>query len=82
MCQDQIARTAVDMTAARDLFFAELDPVPANNLQASYRVQGVNQRRPVRLHTGFLPNSTDEVITRILLRKTRFEAELFACDAS
>lgn len=77
VCQDQIARTAIDLTAADALYFAEMDPVPNNNGQAAMRVQGPKQTKPVTLYCGYLPNSTDERITKINERKSKMELELF-----
>ena len=77
VCQDQIASTAIDLSAACHLVFAEMDPVPSKNLQSAMRVQGHRQSRPVVIHAAHLPNSTDEKITKINLRKTKLEQELF-----
>lgn len=74
--QDNMGRTAIDLTAASHLLFAELDTVPSNNAQASFRVQGHNQRRPVHLYNAILPVGSDAQIGPILARKSAFEAEV------
>ncbi len=76
--QDQIGRTAIDLSAARDLAFAEMDWVPENNAQASMRIQGLNQKRPPRLHNLFLPGSTDEGLSRVIEKKSRMVAEILS----
>jgi SWI/SNF-related matrix-associated actin-dependent regulator of chromatin subfamily A-like protein 1 len=75
--QDQIGRTAIDLTGAHHLLFAELDPVPENNAQAAMRVQGPRQTKPVHIHVARLPNSTDDMLTRILAKKSQMASELF-----
>lgn len=77
VCQDQVARTAIDLTAASHLLFGELDWVPDNNAQAAMRVQGPRQTAPVHLHAAFLPGSSDEGLARVLARKSRMAAEIF-----
>ncbi|SFJ68885.1 DEAD/DEAH box helicase [Methylobacterium brachiatum] len=77
VCQDQVARTAIDLTAASHLLFGELDWVPDNNAQAAMRVQGPRQTRPVHIHAAYLPGSSDEGLARILARKTKMAAEIF-----
>lgn len=77
VCQDQVARTAIDLTAAHDLLFAELDWVPDNNAQAAMRVQGPRQTRPVSIHVAHLPGSSDEGLARVLTRKSRMSEEIF-----
>jgi len=74
--QDQMGRTAVDLSAACELAFAELDWVPDNNAQAAMRVQGWNQTRPVALHDLVFPNSVDGILARVVQRKSRMIAEI------
>lgn len=78
LMQDSIGRTAIDLSrGACHLVFAELDPVPDNNAQAAMRVQGPLQTKPVHIWVPRLAGTTDDLVTQILLRKSKMVAELF-----
>ena len=75
--QDQIGRTAIDLSAmCNKLLFAELDWVPENNFQASMRIQGPKQTRPVTIWVAGMPRTTDALVTQALLRKTKMVSEI------
>jgi SWI/SNF-related matrix-associated actin-dependent regulator 1 of chromatin subfamily A len=76
LMQDSIGRTAIDLTGACHLVFSELDTVPDNNAQAAMRVQGPKQTRPVHLWVPRLPGTTDDLVTQILLRKSKMVVDL------
>jgi SWI/SNF-related matrix-associated actin-dependent regulator 1 of chromatin subfamily A len=65
------AGTAITLTAASELVFAELSFVPADNSQAAQRVHRIGQTEPVRVRTMALAGTADEILTRILERKIR-----------
>jgi SWI/SNF-related matrix-associated actin-dependent regulator 1 of chromatin subfamily A len=73
----QAAGTAVTLTAACEVLFAECDWTPANNAQAAMRVHRISQARPVRVRYATLADSTDEYLTETLRRKTRDELAVF-----
>jgi SWI/SNF-related matrix-associated actin-dependent regulator 1 of chromatin subfamily A len=73
----QAAGTAVTLTAACEVIFAECDWTPANNAQAAMRVHRISQTRPVRVRYATLADSTDEHLTETLRRKTRDELAVF-----
>lgn len=75
--QDQIGRTAIDLSAmCNKMLFAELDWVPENNFQASMRIQGPKQTKPVTIWVAGMPRTTDALVTKALLRKTRMVSEI------
>lgn len=71
------AGTAITLTAASEVIFAELDWTPANNAQAAMRVHRIGQTKPVRVRYAALADSTDEHLTETLRRKTRDELQIF-----
>ena len=66
-----IASTAIDLTAANDVVFAETTWVPKDVLQASMRCMGVNQSKPVLARIMSLKGSIDEAISETIVRKHR-----------
>jgi SWI/SNF-related matrix-associated actin-dependent regulator of chromatin subfamily A-like protein 1 len=70
------ASTAITLTAASHVVFAEASWVPADNLQAAKRCHRIGQVRPVLVRFISLAGSLDEAITAVLRRKTRLLAEL------
>lgn len=78
ICQDNIARQAIDLSCASDLIFLEMDWVPENNLQAAMRIQGPRQKNPPRIWTARMPGTLDDAIVAVNLRKTKMVSELFS----
>jgi SWI/SNF-related matrix-associated actin-dependent regulator 1 of chromatin subfamily A len=70
------ASTAITLTAACHVVFAEASWVPADNLQAAKRVHRIGQTRPVLVRFISLAGSLDEAITEVLRRKTRLLAQI------
>lgn len=72
----QAAGTAINLTAAHNVFFVELDYSPANMAQAACRVHRHGQNNPVMVTFVSLVNSMDETVSQILRRKTKDIIEL------
>lgn len=70
------AGTAITLTAASNVVFAEADWVPANNVQAAARAHRIGQSLPVLARFVTLAGSLDEKIMGTLSRKTRDIAQL------
>lgn len=64
------AGTAINLTAAHHVLFAEQDWVPGNNAQAAMRCHRIGQKYPVSVRFVGLAGSIDERITRALKNKT------------
>lgn len=64
------AGTAIDLTAAHRIYFAETDWTPGNNAQAIARCHRYPQKKTVVVYYVMLNNSIDEKITSIVRRKT------------
>ncbi len=73
----QAAGTAITLTAANQVLFAELDWVPGNNAQAAKRCHRIGQDKPVFVRCVGLADSYDERLSQILKRKTIELTELF-----
>ena len=71
------AGTAVTLTAAKVVFFAEYSGTPGVNYQAACRAHRMGQRDGVQAYFGCVPNSLDERIARTAERRARDVAELF-----
>lgn len=69
------AGTAITLTAAHQVLFAEQDWVPANNSQAAQRCHRIGQTENVTVRFVSLANGVDQRVTAILKRKTE-ELEL------
>jgi SWI/SNF-related matrix-associated actin-dependent regulator 1 of chromatin subfamily A len=72
-----VAATALDFTAAHQGIMLELDWVPGNNLQAMQRMHRHGQIMPVTVRVA-IGTAVDEVISDVLIRKTRDLAEIFS----
>lgn len=64
------AGTAITLTAASHVLFAESSWVPADNAQAAMRCHRIGQRNSVLVRFVTLAGSLDERITEVLRRKT------------
>ena len=71
------AGTAITLTAASDVLFAETSWVPADNAQAAARCHRIGQRSGVLVRFAQLNGSLDEQVTKALRRKTAVLTELF-----
>lgn len=67
--------TAITLTAANQVVFAEMDWVPAVNAQASKRSHRIGQSKPVIVRTFALANSVDEIVAKTLSKKARMISE-------
>ena len=68
--------TAITLTAANQVVFAELDWTDSTNAQASKRCHRIGQTRPVIVRSFSLLNSTDEVVNKVLRRKAQMISEV------
>lgn len=71
-----IASTAIDLTAANDVIFAETTWVPKDVLQAAMRCMGVNQSKAVLARIMSLKGSLDEAINDTIVRKYRMISKI------
>jgi len=71
------AGTAITLTAASHLIFAEYSWVPAENAQAAMRIHRIGQCNPVLIRFATLTGSLDEHITETVRRKTAVLTQLF-----
>jgi len=69
--QIQACGTAINLTSADHVLFAELSWVPGDNAQALKRAVRIGQHRSVLAQTVSIPGSVDESVTRVLANKTR-----------
>jgi SWI/SNF-related matrix-associated actin-dependent regulator of chromatin subfamily A-like protein 1 len=77
ICNIQAAGTAITLTAAHQVAFAECSWVPAENAQAAMRVHRIGQTKPVTVRFFGLAGSSDEQVARVLRRKTKDLTALF-----
>lgn len=75
--QIQAAGTAITLTAAHHVVFVEQAWTPGDNAQAAMRCHRIGQENPVSVRFLALPNSTDQRVTQVLLRKTRELTKIF-----
>jgi SWI/SNF-related matrix-associated actin-dependent regulator 1 of chromatin subfamily A len=68
--------TAITLTAANQVVFAEMDWVPAVNAQASKRCHRIGQSKPVVVRSFALANSVDEIVSKVLSRKAQMITEV------
>ena len=68
--------TAITLTAANQVVFAEMDWVPAVNAQASKRCHRIGQTKPVIVRSFALANSVDEVVSHTLAHKAKMISEV------
>ena len=71
-----IASTAIDLTAANDVFFVETSWVPKDIPQAAMRCQGVSQTKPVLARLMSLKGSLDEAIHETIARKYKMISKI------
>lgn len=77
ICNIQAAGTAITLTAAHQVAFAECSWVPAENAQAAMRVHRIGQSQPVTVRFFGLADSSDEKVARVLRRKTKDLTAIF-----
>lgn len=68
--------TALTLTAASDVFFAEMSWVPVNNNQAADRAHRIGQKNSVLVRCFSLAGSIDEAVNEVIRRKSRTIAEI------
>lgn len=73
----QAAGTAITLTSAHNVLFAEQSWVPGENAQAAMRCHRIGQERPVFVRFAGLANSIDAKVASTLRRKTRELMHLF-----
>jgi len=73
----QAAGEALDLSVACEVGFVELGWNPGTNDQPAARVQGINQKRPVRIRIFTLHASADGFVSRVIARKTQSLNVLF-----
>ena len=71
------AGTAITLTAAHDVLFAEASWNPADNAQAAMRCHRIGQDKPVFVRFVSAAGTIDERIQRVLRRKTETITQLF-----
>ena len=71
------AGTAITLTAASNVLFAESSWTPSDNAQAAMRVHRIGQRSGVLVRFATLSGSLDEAITETVRRKTAVLAQIF-----
>jgi SNF2 family DNA or RNA helicase len=74
--QTTAANAAITLTAASQVLIVEPSFVPSENVQASARAHRIGQENCVNARYVTLAGSLDELITRILIRKTRQISEV------
>ena len=75
--QIDAAGEAITLTAANRVAFAEYSWNPAKNYQAMLRAHRIGQTKPVQVDFLTVAGSLDEIIGRVVARKTKMNAELF-----
>jgi SNF2 family DNA or RNA helicase len=75
--QIQACSTAVTLTAASRIVFAESSWVPSDNEQAIYRARRIGQKSQILARIAYLDKSIDEAIQNTVARKTRGLLELY-----
>ena len=72
VCQLSVASTALTLTAASNVVFAETSWTPADLLQAAKRCHRIGQKLPVLARIISLAGSVDEDVSDALVRKVKF----------
>lgn len=75
--QVQAAGTAINLTAAHHVLFAEYDWVPATNAQAAMRCHRIGQTQPVFVRFAVAAGAIDEIVLKVVRRKTKELAAIF-----
>jgi SWI/SNF-related matrix-associated actin-dependent regulator 1 of chromatin subfamily A len=75
ICNIVAGGIGITLTAASEVLFAELSPVPGDNAQAADRVHRIGQDQKVRVRFAALAGTVDETIVEILRVKTRMIRE-------
>lgn len=70
VCNILAAGTAINLTAASQVFFAEQDWVPGNNAQAIKRAHRIGSRKTVFVRVCSMEDSLDERINELLKEKS------------
>tara|TARA_R100001510_G_scaffold51698_1_gene51728 strand:- start:7244 stop:8560 length:1317 start_codon:yes stop_codon:yes gene_type:complete len=78
LCQLQAASTGITLTASNDLLFAEQSWSPGEMAQAAKRIHRIGQRRRSRVRHVFAEGTVDELVARVLQRKTAAIQEALA----
>jgi len=73
----QTAGTAINLTEAHHVVFAEMDWVPGNNAQAMMRCHRLGQTKPVTVRIFSLEKGVDEKVNAILARKSLDIVKIF-----
>lgn len=71
ICQLTIASTALTLTAAANVIFAETSWTPADLAQAAKRCHRIGQDRPVLARVVSLKGSIDDIVSATLIRKAK-----------
>lgn len=72
----QAAGTNITLTAANEMIFIEQDWVVGNNVQAIARCDRLGQENLVNVRVAMVADSIDELVSEILIRKTKDIASL------
>jgi SNF2 family DNA or RNA helicase len=72
-----VAGTVLDFTAAHQGIMLEMDFVPGNNSQGMQRMHRHGQDKPVTVRVA-VGTPIDEIVTGVLLRKTKAIGEIFS----
>jgi SWI/SNF-related matrix-associated actin-dependent regulator 1 of chromatin subfamily A len=70
------AGVGIDLTPCTECALLECSYVPGDNAQAVKRLQGVNQKAPVRVRVFSLFKSADERVSEALVRKVKELAKI------
>ena len=70
------AGTGVTLTAASQVFFSDLDWVPANHLQAEDRAYRIGQNKMVNVYYVTAPGTLDDAVWTVLRRKLEILEQL------
>ncbi|MGI9494049.1 MAG: DEAD/DEAH box helicase [Geminicoccaceae bacterium] len=74
--QLQACSTAITLTSAHHVCFAEQSWSPADNAQAAKRCHRIGQKNPVMVRMISLAGSLDEAVNQVLRRKTQALSEI------
>lgn len=74
--QIRACQTAITLHRANHVVIVEPEWTPDFNFQAAKRAHRIGQTRPVFVRYASMPNTLDEAINRVLVRKTKMIAQL------